>query len=345
MTGAAAALLGAAANEPGLHTIASRRGRFFGTAVDHSTLSGDPAALSHVPIECGIVVGENSFKWAELRPRPDAFAYEQADMLVAYAARNRLLVRGHNLVWSEFNPDWLVKSLTPDNAERLLTTHIRQVAGHFRGRLVHWDVVNEVVQPDHHQTLGLANTLWFKALGPRFIDIAFHACAAADPHALRVLNDYGLDYAIPWQDRKRGAVLDLLADLTKRRVPVQALGIQGHLDASETHLDQKILERFCADVASMGLKLIITEMDVSDRGLPADIAVRDAAVAAHGRAYLEAVLPNPNMLGVLTWGLTDRRSWLNDSLPRPDGLPQRPLPLDRDLQRKPLWHAIANAMN
>jgi endo-1,4-beta-xylanase len=48
---------------------------------------------------------------------------------------------------------------------------------------------------------------------------------------------------------------------------------------------------------------------------------------------------------VLTWGLSDRRSWLNDELPRDDKLPQRALPLDSDLQRKPLWSAIADAFN
>jgi endo-1,4-beta-xylanase len=41
--------------------------------------------------------------------------------------------------------------------------------------------------------------------------------------------------------------------------------------------------------------------------------------------------------------LSDRRTWLNDSLPRDDKLAQRPLPLDAELRRKPLWNAIAAA--
>ncbi|MBV9734295.1 MAG: endo-1,4-beta-xylanase, partial [Acidisphaera sp.] len=166
-----------------------------------------------------------------------------------------------------------------------------------------------------------------------------------DPHALRVLNDYGMEYALPWQERRRGAMLDLLADLKARKVPVQALGMQAHLDGSETHLDQKVLAKFCADVASLGLKIVITEMDVRDNGLPADIPLRDAAIAAHGRAFLDAVLPNPAVIGVITWGLSDRRSWLDQSMPRIDKLPQRPLPLDADLQRKPLWASIAGALD
>ena len=50
-------------------------------------------------------------------------------------------------------------------------------------------------------------------------------------------------------------------------------------------------------------------------------------------------------MGVLSWGLSDRRSWLNWTFPRSDGLPQRPLPLDPDLRPTPLYRAIAAAFD
>jgi endo-1,4-beta-xylanase len=49
------------------------------------------------------------------------------------------------------------------------------------------------------------------------------------------------------------------------------------------------------------------------------------------------------VLGVLSWGLSDQRSWLNTKFPRPDGLAQRPLPLDDKMRRKRLWTAIGAA--
>jgi endo-1,4-beta-xylanase len=266
-------------------------------------------------------------------------------MLLSYAARHGLRARGHTLVWHEAVPEWLAAALTSQTGEKLLTGHIHEVVGHFRRRLVHWDVVNEVIAPEDQQPRGLRTSLWYRALGPRYIDLAFQSCAATDPHALRVINEFGLEYAIPWQEKKRGAMLDLLSDLKARNIPVQALGMQAHLDAGEPALDQKVLAKFCEVVASMGLKILITEMDVRDDKLPADIRRRDAAVAAHGRAFLDAVLVNPAVLGVLTWGLSDRHSWLNDKMPRPDRLPQRPLPLDTDLRRKPLWTAMAGAFD
>jgi endo-1,4-beta-xylanase len=343
-----AALAVAAADappQPALNARARRKGLFFGSAISSDTLTGDPAATAKVNAECGIVVSENAFKWAETQPAENRYDFTGADALMSFADRNRLRVRGHVLVWHESNPDWLEKTLTPANAEMLLTDHIRTVAGRYKGRLAHWDVVNEAVNPDDKKPLNLRDTLWLRALGARYLDIAFHTAASADPTALRVLNDYGTDYTIPWQDRKRGALLDLLADLLHRGVPVQAVGLQAHLDAGEVALDQKILARFVSNIASLGLKVIVTELDVRDQRLPADIPSRDNAVASHARAWLDAVLPNPNVLGVLTWGISDRRSWLNDTFPRPDKLPQRPLPLDTDLNRKKLWTAIAAAID
>jgi endo-1,4-beta-xylanase len=266
-------------------------------------------------------------------------------MLTAYAARHAMRVRGHTLVWHEANPDWLAQALTPETGEKLLTEHIHVVAGHFRRRLAHWDVVNEPLKPEDGKPFGLRDTPWLSALGPRYLDIAFHACAAADPDALRVMNEFGIDYAIDWQERKRQALLTLLADLKARNVPVQAVGLQAHLDAAEPALNQTVLNRFVSDIAALGMKVIVTELDVRDDRLPADIATRDAAVAAHARAWLDAVLVHPAVLGVLTWGLSDKRSWLNKNFPRPDGLPQRPLPLDTELRRKPLWSALAAALD
>ncbi len=126
-------------------------------------------------------------------------------------------------------------------------------------------------------------------------------------------------------------------------MPVQALGIQAHLEAGVNDLDQARLAKFCNDVASLGLKIVITELDVRDNRIAGDAAARDAAVASHARAYLDAVLSCPATMGVLTWGLSDRRTWLNDVLPRDDKQPQRPLPLDAAFARKPLWTAIADA--
>ncbi len=345
LAGAAGMLAAAAAPpvEPGLNEQAMSGNRFYGAAIADQVLATDHIFMDHVRTECGIVTGETAFKWGELRPKPDVWNWKPADALMAFASRRGIQVRGHTLLWHEHNPDWLVQELNPGNAQSLLTAHIRAVTAHCRDRLVHWDVVNEVLDPTANRPFGLRDTIWSRAMGPDLLSVAFHACAESDPLPLRCINDYGLDYTWPEHEKKRQDMLALLARMKAQGVPVQALGMQAHLEAGVNDLDPKRLAKFCADVAGLGLKIVITEFDVRDNRIAGDAATRDAAVASHARTYLDAVLSCPAVMGMLSWGLSDRRTWLNDSLPRDDKQAQRPLPLDADFKRKPLWNTIAAA--
>ena len=69
------------------------------------------------------------------------------------------------------------------------------------------------------------------------------------------------------------------------------------------------------------------------------MADRDAGVARLYRDFLTPVLAEPNVTALLTWGITDRYTWLN-GLPyasRADGKPERPLPFDYDYNPKPAF--------
>ena len=75
--------------------------------------------------------------------------------------------------------------------------------------------------------------------------------------------------------------------------------------------------------------------------------VGDKAVADLYRRYLRTALDNDAVVGVVTWGLSDRNSWLTAAsgpqFARADGLPTRPLPFDDELQPKPAYFAIRDA--
>jgi endo-1,4-beta-xylanase len=47
---------------------------------------------------------------------------------------------------------------------------------------------------------------------------------------------------------------------------------------------------------------------------------------------------------ISTWGLSDRSTWMRQYFKRGDGKPLRPLPLDANLDRKPLWSVLAKYM-
>ena len=182
-----------------------------------------------------------------------------------------------------------------------------------------------------------------KASVPSFIDTAFHAARQAAPHAQLVYNDWGCELAGAKHDRFRAATLTLLEGMKARGVPIDALGLQGHLQAFGTGIDQKALRRFLDDVKALGLRILVTEHDVDDAGGPGDAAARDAAVADATARFLDVVTANSATDAVLSWGLSDRfldpPSWRQ----RLRGYSPRMLPLDRDLGRTAMWRAMRRA--
>ena len=162
-----------------------------------------------------------------------------------------------------------------------------------------------------------------------------------------VYNDYGLEYDTPDQEQKRTAVLKFLEDQKSKGTPIHALGIQSHLDhleKTEKKFSAKKFREFLKNVADLGLKIMLTELDVNDTKLPGDINLRDRYVAAAYEDYLSVVLDEPAVIAVITFGLSDRYTWLTE-FPREDGQPVRPLPLDAQMKRKLAWQAMARAID
>lgn len=333
-----AALLRGIENTAPLRRQAASRGLIYGAAAASYQLN-DAAFADVLAREAGILVPEYEAKRGVIEPARGRYDFSGVDRLLAFAHAHGMAFRGHPLVWHNRNPDWLADALSSHDPA-LMTDYITAVAGRYRGRLHSWDVVNEAIDLD---TGKLRETLWLKAFGPAYIDMAFHAARAADPHALLVYNDWGCEAAA--NDRFRAATLDFLERALARGVPIDALGMQGHLDAFGPRVDQAKLRTFLAHVKALGLKVLVTEHDVDDHDGPSDFAARDRSVADASRRFLDVVLDCDATVAILTWGLSDRflqaEGW-RDRLFR--GGP-RTLPLDADLQRKPLWRAMANAFN
>ncbi len=327
-----------------LKARAEENGLLFGTAADRGALSGDPDYADRVVAECAMVTPENSMKWERIRPEPDRFDFGNADWLVDFAEARGLLVHGHTLVWDKQMPAWFDQVDDGKTAERVMIGHIETVAGRYAGRLRSWDVVNEAINPDDGRGDGLRATHWLRLLGPDYVDLAFRVASEVDPGAIRVWNDFGIEFDDDWSAPRREALLDQLTALVARGTPIDALGIQSHLSADPGH-DFGPFDRFLSEVADLGLDVMITELDMRDAHLPADEAVRDGMVAETYKNYLDVVLAWPNVRSVAVWGLSDRHSWLSEFEPRDDGLPVRPLPLDRQLARKPAWSAISCALS
>jgi endo-1,4-beta-xylanase len=332
----------ALAGQPSLKSQAIAAGLLYGAAVDTQMLKRDPAFQAQFVRECQMLVPEWELKWDTMRPTPTTYDFAAGDWLVQFARSRGLLFRGHTLVW-HWVPKWFEETVNPQNAERFLTDHITTVAKRYAGRVHSWDVVNEAIHPEDGQANGLRNNPWFQRMGENYIDLAFRVAAKADPKAYLVYNDFGLEYDNSVDEAKRTAVLKLLERLKSKNTPLHAFGMQSHLMGHETRFNPDKLRRFFADVASLGLKILITELDVVDQRLPKDIAIRDQMVAKAYEQYLEVALDEPAVTAVLSWGLSDRYSWLSKQNPRSDGAPVRPLLLDSDLNRKLAWGAVARS--
>lgn len=330
--------------EPGLREYAARAALLYGAAAAWPALRDDERYADSFARECNSLVPENVLKMGPVQPQPGVFRFEPADFMAEFCRRHGMLMRGHTLVWHQQVWPWLRSTVNEQNARKYLEEHIRTVAGRYRGRMHSWDVVNEAIHVPDGRDDGLRATPFLELLGPGYVELAFRLAHEADPDAKLTYNDYGLDYDTPEQEAKRQAVLRLLRELKQRDVPVHAFGMQAHLDWSEfRHFKAEVLQSFFRRIAALGLEIYITELDVSDRDLPDDVAERDAAVAEVYAKYLTAALAEPAVKAVLTWGLTDRYTWLAGRRKRAGGTPVRVLPLDRDFQRKPAWRAIRDA--
>jgi endo-1,4-beta-xylanase len=342
--------------EPSLHDLAAAKGLVFGSATgmgEAGSLAGsqhDPAYRALLARECGMLVCENEMKWYSVRPRQDVFEVSGAQVIADFATEHAMALRGHTLLWHhpQWFPQWLTDydfGPTPAaSAEAIVTDHVRRLCERFP-QVVSWDVVNETVDP---ATGGLRETSLSRAMGLEVLDLAFHTARAAAPKAELTYNDY-----MSWEaghETHRAGVLRLLEGFRARGVPIDTLGVQSHIgsgnDANSVGFNtaqEKEWSRFIDEVTGMGLKIAITEFDVHDKNLPADIPSRDHEVAALGRAYLDLMLDYPQTRTVVAWGLSDRYSWLQGMWPRADGLPKRPNPFDGDDKPKPLRAAIADA--
>jgi endo-1,4-beta-xylanase len=338
--------LGSGAQSAGEHTLrelAGAKNLLTGSAFSFAQMAR-PDMAELLIRECSMVICENELKWGQTQPERDGYNFAHADAMVAFARAHGQKLRGHNLCWHQSNPAWLEATLTPGNAAALLRRHIQVVAGRYRGKIHSWDVVNEAIHLEDRNAHGLRNSVWLKNLGAGYIELAFRAAAESDPGAILTYNDFGVEQDAPDQQRKRDAVLALLRDLRARGVPVQALGIQSHLTAHPDPPRFRELPGFLKELGKMGLQVFITELDVDDRDLPADIAKRDRMVADVYRDYLRTVLAQDHVRAVLTWGLADRDTWLDTYHPRGDGQKKRPLPFDAELRAKPAFSAMCEAI-
>jgi GH35 family endo-1,4-beta-xylanase/enterochelin esterase-like enzyme len=294
------------------------------------------------------VTPENCMKPGPIHPEEERWQFEQADALVDWARQNAMSIHGHTLVWHAQTRDWFFRDGDKDRVTERLKDHIQTLVGRYRTRIQSWDVVNEAINDGGNeqtsQTENLRDSPWMQAIGPEFLTLAFKFAHQADPDAILYYNDYNIE-----SGPKHASSLVLLKRLLNDGAPIHAVGIQGHWRSGSIPFDD--IDRAISDYASLGLKVSITEIDVTIRGASggqfgrgfgrerfrnaSPPSLQDLKTQADDYARLFAIFKKHKQVieRVTFWGLNDRRTWR---------FGQHPLPLDANNNPKPAYAAIVN---
>jgi endo-1,4-beta-xylanase len=307
----------------------------------------------------GIITPENCMKPAQVHAAEGQWNFARSDAFVEFAARQKLKVVGHCLVWAKDDrtPEWFFRDGDkPAGRELLLERmrrHIETVVGRYRGRIAMWDVVNEALDDGAEQ---LRPSGWSRTCGEEFIARAFEYAHAADPQAMLIYNDYNNELPA-----KREKQIRLLRSLREKNVPVHALGLQGHYEIDRVPFVE--IEQTLVAARQIGVKVVFSELDIDviprgrwwadggkyreelakldpyRDGCPADVLQRQAEQYAElfriFRRHADVIAR------VSFWNLHDGQSWLNDF---PWKRVNHPLLFDRQRQPKPAFQAVIWAL-
>lgn len=323
---------------PSLKAAAAARGRYFGTAVQAATLA-DRAIRATLARDSASITPEWAMKWDALAPAAGAYSFGEMDRIADFAGQNGLALRGHTLLWHKSVPRWAASLIAQTREWDHVDRHIERVMTRYGNRVREWDVVNEPIEPSDGGS-GLRNNQFMRAFGPDYIEWAFWSAHRFAPNALKLVNEYGLEYGSAYEGQRRLTLLRLLDRLKSRNVPVDAVGLQAHLDLRKGALDRNGIYGLIRDISGMGLKVVVTELDVAEASTTLPLEQRDQMVADETRNYLDIVLEFGAVIGVNTWGLSDSHSWLRSQR----GRHNRGLPYDANWRAKPMHEAIRQAM-
>lgn len=332
------------AQAPSLGALAASKGILFGASSSWEIFN-EPDYGALIAREARLLVTDKALKFDFIRPSEDRFSFEEADALLGFAQKHAMPLRGHTLIWNDNPPRWL-RGKSKAQLERIFDEHIEHVGARYAGKLHSWDVVNEPFWPGDRKPGGFRGGPWYEAMGETYVERAFKRLGRVDTVSRFTLNeaqterDDGLGRAI------RAGLLNLIDRLLDAGVRLDSIGLQAHLKPRDA-FDIDAFLRFIERLAARRLDIYLSEFDVDDLGFPADITLRDEAVADFAARFLGPVLQNRSVKALITWHLSDRHSWYREPPVvkfRRTGILARPLPFDDQFREKPLAQVIRRAL-
>ncbi|MBC7275257.1 endo-1,4-beta-xylanase [Nocardioides sp.] len=279
-----------------LQAAAAESDRYYGTAIAASRMS-DSQYTTIANREFNMITAENEMKMDATEPSPNQFNFSAGDQIANWAIQNGKRVRGHALAWHSQQPGWM-QNMEGSSLRSAMLNHIAGVAGHYRGKIYAWDVVNEAFEDG---SSGARRNSNLQRTGNDWIEAAFRAARSADPNAKLCYNDYNTD---TWSHAKTQAVYNMVRDFKARGVPIDCVGFQAHFNSgnpvpSDYHVT---LQNF----ADLGVDVQITELDIAGSG---------TSQAEQFRGVTQACMAVTRCTGITVWGVRDTDSWRASDTP------------------------------
>jgi endo-1,4-beta-xylanase len=208
-----------------------------------------------------------------------------------------------------------------------MENHITTEAGHYRGQLYAWDVVNEPFNEDG----SLRSDIFSRAMGSGYIADALRTAHNADPNARLYLNDFNIEGL----NAKSNAMFNLVQSLKNQGVPISGVGLESHFIEGQNPAGiQANMQRF----ANLGLDVAVTELD--DRiQLPTSTA-KLSQQATDFSNTVKACLAVSRCVGVTQWGVGDADSWIPGAF---GGFGAATM-WDNNYQPKPAFTSVVHAL-
>jgi endo-1,4-beta-xylanase len=295
-----------------LGAAAALSGRYFGTAISASKLS-DSAYTTIANREFNMVTAENEMKIDATEPSQNSFNFTNADKIYNWAVQNGKQVRGHTLAWHSQQPSWM-QALSGTALRNAMINHINGVMAHYKGKIFHWDVVNEAFNED-----GTRRSSNLQATGNDWIEVAFQTARAADSSAKLCYNDYNIEN---WSYAKTQGVYNMVKDFKSRGIPIDCVGLQTHFTGGSSLPSN--FETTLSSFAALGVDVALTEVDVTN------------ASTTQYAGLTQACVNVPRCVGITVWGVRDSDSWRSS---------ESPLLFDSSGNKKAAYTSVLNVLN
>jgi endo-1,4-beta-xylanase len=282
-----------------MRNLADQNDLLIGTAIQAGDLV-DENREKIITDNFNLLVSENGMKWAIIHPTKQFWNWSDIDHMLQFADEHNIAVKWHTLVWHNQLPGYASSIKTREEGIALLKDEINTIMTRYKGKIPQYDVVNEAINDDG----SMRESVWYKVIGPDYIDIAFQIAHEADPNAELIYNDYSVAFK-GWTHAE--ASYQMVKKMVDKGVPIDAVGFQLHLAADQPYSEQAIRDNI-KRYEALGLKVEFSEIDIRVPVPTSDeLIVQQTAM---WQSLMDIAVTEPAVESFVMWGYSDVNSWI-----------------------------------